>query len=385
MNIDNTPLPGRGRRPKELLRSEGATDALEIVKITTATVGGRKNIPVYQVQRPSAPASTPLNRTFDQKNCVLEPAMGQTEVWHPEARPSWYWKLVADSVSTYKVNGTTDLDRLRSAYVALFGTLKTHLGGGGVPVLNEWSERLFKLDRKEIGRIVVLTDAGNFKESMKGEAQRVYNEITGHDFLKKLEAGDMDTVNKLAGYLTKYTDVSDKDLEMFSQYPALSRARNVIVRRTIANGDDTDLVIHKKNTMLAYRHLLAHEFMHAHSAKDGKGLGGENRYGYGADEAVTETCARAVTDILYAFDNHLNVGSEATQGSRDKLTSGVHYVVWSKRGGALQLEGGLRYAPEVCSLVLAQQTLTGPDCNGEPTWVDKFPTDLMKSYFMTGS
>ncbi|UED86595.1 hypothetical protein [Streptomyces profundus] len=367
ISIGDMPIPGRGREVGETL--------LDLKSRKTAKIKSQEDdsasnkVPVYVTD------GAPARRKFDDQNLILKPS--GAELWRRRARPSWYWEIVAEAVSAYQSGGSTDLDRLRSSFTALFAALRKR--GVSVSVLPQWEDRAFRLEKPEIARIQALTDSENFKD--KSKAPAIYEKVTAASFLKKCQDGDTATLAELKSDVTTYLEATDQDVQdVYSSNPAFSRAGRVIVRKGIADGTDGELVIDAKNKAAAYRHLLAHELTHCHSFA-GKGLQGSASYGDGADEAVTELCGRAVTDIIHAVDNKLNVTVESSQ---DKVVTGAHYNLWSATvENTLYQKGGLRYAPQVCSLVLAQGKYRGI-AQGVATYDDTFPQELLKAYFETG-
>ncbi|MEU7039995.1 hypothetical protein AB0A77_02915 [Streptomyces varsoviensis] len=372
--IEKTIIPGSGRRVGEELR-QGKTGK-QIEKLVED--GGR---PAYKMK-----ATWDDFRKYTAENLTLRPADKTLEIWHPEARPSWYWDLVAGAVAKIKDAGPADLDRLRAAYTALFAALKQKHVSLDVKLLPDWQNKLHRLSKDNVVHLCALTDKRNYHASHANQFETIYQKITAEKFVKDLadeKAAAQDTLKKHFDDCVKDPGTARKT---YDKYPAVSRNGVVCVRKEVSSvpvDDDLSLVIDKKNDKPAYRHLLAHEFMHAHSA-DTKGLQeAYETYGEGADEALTEIFGRMVTDILFAKDKGLAATSEK---DKEAIAQGVHYNVWPKDVNPADdvrsiFKGGLRYGPEICWLVHAYRDERTPE-GQPPTRVDEFPLALLKAYFV---
>ncbi|WP_059008119.1 hypothetical protein [Streptomyces specialis] len=371
--IQKTVIPGSGRRVGETLR-KGKTEK------TIEALVEKDDEPAYKLK-----ATYDDRRPYTDVNITVVSQAGKTEIWNREARPSWYWELVAAAVAKMKDTGTADLDRLQAAYTALFAALKAKNSALDVKMLPGWSDRIRRLSETSVVQLAALSTKSNYYANQAGNFEKIYKEITDHNFVKALE-GTAQTEQRKK--LQKYFDdcIADHDFarSTYHKYPAFSRNGWVGVREEVGNvpvDHDLSLVIDKKNDDAAYRHLLAHEFMHAHSAKT-KGLQeAHETYGEGADEALTETFGRMVTDIIYAKEKGLKVTSDQ---DKETIAQGVHYNVWPRSDEIHSFyKGGLRYGPELCWFVLAYRAERTPD-GGTPSRTDTFPLDLLKAYFITG-
>ncbi|WP_327233638.1 hypothetical protein OG349_06300 [Streptomyces sp. NBC_01317] len=291
---------------------------------------------------------------FRNKDYGFNPK-GKREKWSREvsAIPGWYQNLVKTATDEASISGKTDVEIVRSGFLYVMRALrKLEMITDEVKLYEAWeTERLFKLSPDRLAKILALTTDDQYYKDPK-KAISTYKAVTEETFLRELAQGERD--KELEKYLSDLKNPSEV-VESYksAENPAATRNGRVMVKE-FKEFEDLGLVVKSDHVHArdAYRHLLAHEFMHAHSWQPSGTLTAglqdkhnQSEWGEGADEAVTETLARAVTDVLYSKEHELAAsGKKDWDEIRDKAIYNYFTPVKSK---AYFVEGALRYAREV--------------------------------------
>lgn len=356
-NIKETTVVGAGRRKDEVVFNPSSPKP--------------KDLAIAEVQPTQYKLAAGPPESIYFTAAYAHRPRGSYEIWHPEARPGWYWDLVRKAAKGAAVSGDA-LSRVNDAFARVLTALSDQFGIKAT-LLTEWEkEHLFVLDARTLPKVTALTSDVRLY-TKEADAPTVFNAVTNPQFLTRLRVGESSALKQVDDWLNKLKN-PQQAIAQYAHNPAATRAGRVLARKDFADFTNHELVLDPADTERTWAHLLAHEFAHAHSGPRPKSLcsglqdaSGKQAWGLGADEAVTETLGRAVTDVVHAAQNHLMLD---TRQQCDVLCDAVRYNYYGTDGGNPdQVKGGLRYGFQVSWLV---QEI------GSDTAAAK---DLLKAYF----